>query len=339
MFSSLFPTLTLLLILLLLSAFFSAAETVFFSLNRSQLARFKESKNPLARQLVVFLSKPRDILVTILFGNELTNIAISILVASLFYEMFGHLDIKVLTFLSVGVGTFLILVIGEIIPKSIGILFAPHLAPLTALLLKPLHTLLKPLRHILVKLADWFIHKTGGSVEARTPLILEEEFRYLLDLSAKSGELEEEERELIHKALDFKNKVVSQIMIPISKVFRLAIDTPYPDLLAQIKTAPFSRIPVYEEKIDNITGLLFVKDLFKFDRRWRENRELTIREILRPVLFVSREEHLEDLLQKIRETRIHLAIVIDAKKKPVGAVTLDDIMEELFGEFKEEESL
>lgn len=339
MFSSLFPSLTLLFILLLLSAFFAGAETVFFSLSRSQLARFKESKNPLARQLVVFLSRPRDILVTILFGNELTNIAISILVASIFYEMFSHLDITILTFLSVGVGTFLILVIGEIIPKSIGILFASPLAPLTAFLLKPLHTFLKPLRYVLVKLADWFIRKTGGSVEARTPLILEEEFRYLLDLSAKSGELEEEEKELIHKALDFKNKTVSQIMVPITKVLRLSVDTPYLELLTQIKVAPFSRIPVYEEKPANIVGLLFVKDLFKFDRRWRENRELTVREILRPVLFVPPEEHLEDLLQKIRETRIHLAIVTDEQKKPVGVVTLDDIMEELFGEFREEESL
>ena len=134
--------------LLGLSAFFSSAETIFFSLSRSQLAQLKESKSPLSKQLIVFLSKPRDILVTILFGNETVNIAISILIAALFYELFPDLGIKWLTCLSVVVGTFLILVIGEIIPKSVGILAAPALAPITAFLLKPL-------RHILVSFADW----------------------------------------------------------------------------------------------------------------------------------------------------------------------------------------
>lgn len=336
MLDSLISHLIPLIMLLGLSAFFAGAETVFFSLNRSQLAQFKESKSALAKQLLHFLSKPKDILVTILFGNELTNIAISILVASLFYELFSDLDIKVLTFLSVGVGTFLVLVIGEIIPKSIGLLFAPLLAPVTALLLQPLYTLLKPFRFVLVKFADWFIRKTGGSAQKQTPLSLEEEFHHLLELSAKSGELEMEEKELIQKAITFKNKVVLHIMTPMREVSSLPIDMPYPKLLEEIKITQFSRIPIYEGTAQNVIGLLYVKDLFKFDRRFRENPELTIREILRPLLFVTKEERLEDLLQKIKETRIHMAIVVNPEKKPIGLVTLDDIVKELFGEFKED---
>lgn len=335
MFGSAITPLTLLTLLLLASAFFAGAETVFFSLNRSQLAQFKKSKNPLAKQLLHFLSKPRDILVTILFGNELTNIAISILVASIFYQLLPSLEIEQLTLLSVAVGTFLILVIGEIIPKNIGILYAPSLAPLTAFLLKPLYTLLKPIRIVLVKLANWFIQISGGAAAKPTPLILEEEFRYLLDLSAKSGEVDPEEKVLIDKALDFKNKVVSQIMTPAPKVFRLSIDTPYPELLAQIKATQFSRIPIYEKDPNQMIGLLYVKDLFRFDRRWRQNNDLNLREILRPLLFVAKHERLENLLQKIRETRMHLAVVIDKNQKPAGIVTLHDVLEELFGEVEE----
>lgn len=334
MMNPIFPSLVLLAILLMASAFFAGAETVFFSLNRSQLAQFKKSKNPLAKHLLHFLARPRDILVTILFGNELSNIAISILVASLFYKLFFFLPIEQLTLLSVSVGTLLILVIGEIIPKSIGILYAPSLAPLAAFCLRPLYAFLKPLRFLLVKLADWFIKKSGGGPHQATPLILEEEFRYLLELGAKSGEVDFEEKELIQKALDFKNKVVSQIMTPMRRVFRLSVDTPYPELITQLKVTQFSRIPIYQNEPDQILGLLYVKDLFQFDRRWQQNKNLTLQEISRPTLFVTKEEHLEDLLQKIKETRIHMAIVTDKFKKPVGIVTLHDVLEELFGGVK-----
>lgn len=335
MVTPLFSSFILLTLLLLVSAFFAAAETVFFSLSRTHLAQFKESKNPLAKQLLVFLSKPIDILVTILFGNEITNIAISIIVAGFFYQLFPFATIKTLTFLSVASGTLLILVFGEIIPKSIGIFFAPTLAPITAFLLKPLHAFLKPIRPILVKIADWVIQKSGGMARQKTPWILEEEFRDLLELSAKSGEVEAEEKELIQKALDFKNKVVSQIMTPFQRAFHLPVEVSYPNLLEEIKATQFSRIPIFEGGPANIIGLLYVKDLFKFARRWRHNPELTLREILRPPLFVSKEEHLEDLLQKIRETRIHMAVVVDTEEKPIGIVTLDDVLEELMGEMSE----
>lgn len=334
--NTLFSELILLAVLLGLSAFFAGAETVFFSLSRSQLAHFRESKNPLAKQLLSFLSKPRDILVTILFGNELTNIAISILVAAIFFQLFPYVGINMLTLLSVIVGTFLILVIGEIIPKSIGILFAPALAPLTAFLLKPLYTLLRPLRRVLVGFADWLIKKTSGTDHKETLLILDEELRSLLELSAKSGELEIEETEMIHKALDFKNKVVSQIMTPMDKVFSLSVETPYHELLNQIHVTQFSRIPIYEGKPSAIIGLLYVKDLFRFDRQWQFNKELTLKGILRAPIFISRAERLEDVLQKIKETRIHMAIVLDQQKNPIGIVTLHDILEELFGELGKE---
>lgn len=323
----------LLIFLLSASAFFAGCETVFFTLNRTQLARFKKSTSPLIKQLLAFLAKPRDILVTILFGNEITNIAISILVAALFYRLLHPwLDWEMLTLLSVGVGTFLILIFGEILPKSVGMLFAPTLAPVTVLLLKPLYVVLKPARFVLVRMADILIQRFGPVKKEETLFTMEEEFRYLLELGAKSGEVEEAEKELIHKALAFSGKVVSQIMTPFSMVVSLEVGTPYPALLEQIRATQFSRIPIYEGKPGNIIGFLYVKDLPPFDRRYQKDPSLSIREILRPPLFVSRQKSIEDLLQEIRQNRIHMAIVVDEKKRPAGIVTMHDILEELFGE-------
>lgn len=333
MLSSILFQIGLLAVLLLFSAFFAGAETVFFTLNRTQLARFKKSNNPLTKQLVIFLSKPRDILVTILFGNEITNIAISIIVASVFYQwLHGRMEWELLTLLSVAVGTFLILIVGEVLPKSIGMLLAPALAPITVLLLKPLYALLKPARFVLVRLSDWFIQRFGAIKKEETLLTLEEEFRHLLELGTKSGEVEEAERELIHKALEFSGKVVSQIMTPFSLMVSYPIDTPYEELLRQIRETQFSRVPIVEKQKTNIIGLLYVKDLLPFDRRRKENPELSIREILRKPIFVSKQKSIEELLQEIRQSRIHMAIVIDDKSRPVGIVTMHDVLEELFGE-------
>lgn len=328
--------LILLAVLLVISGFFASAETIFFSLDRSELARFKSSKDPWHKNLVKLLAKPKDFLVTILFGNELTNIAISVIIAGLFYRFLGDiLEIKILTFLSVAIGTFLILIIGEIIPKSIGVYYAPSMAPMTAFLLKPLYTLLKPFRFLLVKLANGVIHLFGGEKVQKSPLIVEEEFRALLDLGEKSGEVDPEEKELIHKAFEFRTKIVSQIMTPMNLVFSLPIDIEHDDLIEQVKATQFSRIPVYENNPNNIIGLLYVKELFQFDRKRKGGQSMNLREILRPPFFTSPNESLEALLQQIRQTRIHMAVVANENKKPVGIVTLHDIVEELFGEVEE----
>lgn len=333
---SLFANVVILLILIGFSAFFAGAETAFFTLSRSQLAQFKSSSKPLSKLLVSFLAKPKDILVTILVGNEFTNVAISIFVAGIFYELFHHLlSVEALTLLSVAVGTFVILVFGEIVPKSIGMLFAAALAPIIALLLKPLFTLLKPIRYIFVALANFVIRIFGGIKIEETPIDLEEELKELIELGAQSGEVGKEEKELIQKAFAFGKKVVSQIMTSESRVFSLSVDLPYEDLLAQIKATQYSRVPIRDAAKKEIVGILYVKDLFSFDQKWRKDNNLSIQEILRPPLFVDSKSTLENVLEALRQTRIHMAIVTNANKKPIGLVTMHDIVEELFGEVSE----
>lgn len=325
----------LLAALILLGAFYSGAETALFSLSRSQLERFKKSKQPMEKLLIQFLSSPRDTLVTILFGNEITNIAFSVILASFVLNLLGPDRMEAATAVSITVGTLVILIFSEIIPKNIAILYASSLAPFVALLLKPLHIALRPVRFLLVHFTDWFIAKLGGEPRKESPLIVEEEFRYLLELGATTGQVAQEEKEMIHKALEFGEKVVAQIMTPKSLVFALPVDLAYEELLQQIKATQFSRIPVYEENPDNIVGLLYVKDLFTFNQKHQKDPSRAIREILRPPLFVSHQKKLEEVLQQFRETRIHMAVAVDEKNRPTGIVTMHDVLEELFGEMEE----
>ena len=331
-----FISLTILLGFLLgLSAFFSGAETTLFSLSRAQLAQFKKSTQPLAKQLIQFLARPRDILVTILFGNEIVNISISIIVAGIVYQIVGSGHWEKSTIISIAVGTFLILICGEIIPKNISILFAPTLAPFMVIFLKPLYWLLKPLRSLLVGFSEWIISLYGGELRKESPLIVEEEFRYLVELGASTGQVAEEEKELIHKVFEFEGKIVAQIMTPMKLVFCLPVAMDYTDLLKQVKATQFSRVPISDADPEKIIGLLYVRDLFAFHRRWQNDNTLSIREILRHPLFVSDKKRLEEVLQEFRQTKIHMAVVVDNRGKPVGVVTMHDVLEELFGEVEE----
>ncbi|OGQ04501.1 MAG: hypothetical protein A2W61_07505 [Deltaproteobacteria bacterium RIFCSPLOWO2_01_44_7] len=324
----------ILILLLFSSAFHSASETTLFSLSRAQLAQLKKSRQPLNKQLLHFLSKPRDVLVTILFGNEFTNVAISIIIADLVYKILSPYDLhqSTITIIAVAIGTTLVLIFGEILPKNIAIHYANSMAPFVALLLSPLYWLIKPFRILMVKFSEWIIAKFGGEPQKETPLIVEEEFRYLVELGATTGQLAEGEKDLIHKALEFSDKVVSQIMTPMNLVFALPAEMSYLELLKQIKATQFSRIPIFEKNSENIIGLLYVKDLFEFNRRWQQDHSLTIHEIVRPPLFVSQKKRLEELLQQLREAKIHMAVVVSDHKKPLGVVTMHDVLEELFGE-------
>ncbi|MDP2599623.1 MAG: hemolysin family protein [Deltaproteobacteria bacterium] len=331
MITSLLFYVIVLALLLGVGAIFSAAETALFSLSRAQIERFKNSRQSLSKGVIQYLSKPRDLLVTILFGNEILNIAFSVIMASFIYDLMGPANMRMATILSVALATILILIFSEIIPKSIAIRNAPSLAPFMVVFLKPLYFFLGPLRVALVKLADWIVARFGGELKKESPLIVEEEFRYLLELGATAGQVDKEEKELIHKVFEFEEKIVSQIMTPFEKTFCLPTDTPFDDLLRQVKETQFSRIPVYEKTPANIIGVLYVKDLFQFSHRLKTDPSLSIREILRQPLFVPKHQKLEETLQNFRELKIHMGIVVDQNKNPVGVVTMHDISEELFG--------
>lgn len=324
----------LLVVLLVLSAFFSGTETAFFSLSRAQLSRLKCSPRKRDKRLVQLLAHPRNILATLLLGNECVNVGISVLIASFLYETFAPAwGVRATAFVSVVVGTFVVLVFGEIIPKSFAIRSPLRWVPRIAIVFQWIDTFLKPARFLLAGLAGWVIRILGGEPQKETPLIMEEEFRHLVELGARVGAVEPQERELIYNVFDFSDTQVFEIMTPIESVFSLCLNQPFENILESLRKHSFSRIPVYEEVPGNFVGLLLMRDLFAFKRRREAGEVCSLQEILRPLVRVEGAKPLDVVFKKLRETRIHMAIVM-RDEKPVGIITMGDILSALFGEME-----
>lgn len=326
--------------LLFSSAFFSSSETAIFSLSRVHIHKLKESRRHAARRVVECLRHPRQMLVTILIGNEFANVAMSIVGAAIISRLFP-VGIETRTFIAVVLVTPIILLLGEILPKNVALRTARDLAPLLIVPLEMFHRLVAPIRYVLSGIADMVVRLFGGKPEAAEPMIREEEFRRLVDLGKKEGIIIEEEQALIHNVFEFTEKVVKDIMTPADRLFRLPVNIAYEQMLEEIRATTFSRVPFYEGDENNIVGILHVRDLFAFDRARRlpppaGESDTNIIKLFRAPLFIEMQTRLEELLKNFQERQIHMALVRDEKEKVVGVVTLDDVLQELFGEISVE---
>ena len=325
----------LFLVLLSLSAFFSGSETAVFSLSRVAIHRMSHSTRHSAQKVVEHLRKPRDTLVTILFGNELVNLSISIVGASMVSR---SIDADALqgTLLSVLIITPLVLVFGEIIPKNISIRHAPALSEVV---IWPLHwfsVAIKPARVVLTAIADGFANLFGGEKKnSFAEMMMEDEFRKMIELGSREGVIIDEERELIHNVFEFSDKVVSEIMTQSGTVFALRVNQPYEGIMAALRSTQFSRMPVFDAYGERILGILHVRDLFPVLRGGALPPEGWIANHLREPLYVTKETSLEALLKGFQKTRVHMAIVLDADGKMAGLVTMADVLQELFGEMEQ----
>jgi putative hemolysin len=185
----------------------------------------------------------------------------------------------------------------------------------------------------------WFAKRMvvlfGGDLERDEPMVMENEFRRLVDIGRREGAIEEEEREIIHKVFEFTDKRVGDIMTPVERVFMLPVDMPYDRLMEEIRSTQFSRVPFYEGDRRNVIGILHVRDLFSFNMRRKVGDEVGIRTLLRSVIIVDMKAPLENLLGEFQKGRAHMAIVLDEGGHIKGVVTMDDVLEELFGEIEE----
>jgi magnesium and cobalt exporter, CNNM family len=325
-----FPLFVLFLILLSCSAFFSASETALFSLSRVQIHRFRESKSHVAAKLVEMLRTPRHTLVTVLLGNEFANVAISIVGAAIISRAIPC-SVEAKTVIAVSIITPIIMIFGEMIPKSIALRSAPQLAPIFA---EPIHLfyhLITPLRRALSWISNRVVALVSGEAQAEGPMIMEEEFRRLVDLGSKRGVIVEEEREIIHNVFAFTDKTAGNIMTKGDQLFALSIDLAFDEVLAHIKGQPFNRIPFYEGERSNIIGVLHVSDLFSFQMRRAEGRGGELRALLRKPVFIRERTPLEEVLKGFQQMQVHMAFVVREGAGVVGVVTMHDVQEELFG--------
>ena len=321
----------LLPLLFLASAFFSATETAFFALRRVDFMKWKKEGNRVAGVIGKMLETPSRLIATIFIGNELVNVSISSLLAALLIPIVpAHGEIVALS-----AGTLGILILGDITPKCIvwprAKSFSLHAARPFLLFSR----IVAPVRFLMEKVAEGILRLLGGGkIVERKWGITEREFRALVDVGGENGTLDPGERELIHNIFELTDQRAGEIMTPLADVFMVPVDIPRPELLAQFRKYRRSRIPVYRGERREVIGILYLRDLLRPPAEGEEEAPLS--GLLKPPFVVPTSKKLPLLLREFQRLKVHLALVVDEFGEIVGIVTLEDVLEELFGEIREE---
>jgi len=318
-------------LLFLASAFFSATETAFFALRRVDLLKWKREGNRVAAIIERMLERPSRLITSIFIGNELVNVSISSVTAALLIPVIGtHGEIVALA-----VGTFGILILGDITPKCIVWPRAPSFALFAA---RPMHwfsRIVAPVRFLMEKMAEAILRLMGSRLSASGQRgVSEREFRALVDAGEQSGTIERAERELIHNIFEMTERRVGEIMTPLADVHMVPTDLPRGELLAQARRYRRSRIPVYEGTRQNVLGILYLREMLHGMTEGEPEDDW--QGLVRPPFVVPTSKKLPLLLREFQKMKIHLALVVDEFGEMVGIVTLEDLLEELFGEIREE---
>ncbi|HIJ50017.1 MAG TPA: HlyC/CorC family transporter [Nitrospinae bacterium] len=328
---SLFPRSLLLLFLFSCSAFFSACEVAFFSLNPLQQKEMAEKKGRSGRLVHSLLQKPRELLITIYIGNELVNIGISVVITSITISLFGSIGVGI----AIGVGTLLLLFLGEIVPKSISLKYAQSYALFAAFPLKGFANIVQPAQKLFNSWTEKIMRSIGILTHPeKESSISDEEFRTMVQVGEGEGVIDSDERYLIQKAIEFGETTVGEVMTPQIDMFTVNINDSLDEILPRIVANFHSRVPVYGNDDEEILGILFTKDLTRLKHLPRE--KVNLKGILHPAVVVPKTKMIKEMLEEFRKLKRHMAIVLDEYGSVCGLVTLEDIIEELVGEIDSE---
>jgi putative hemolysin len=318
---------TMLIISLFLSAFFSGVETAFVSLSRIRLQHLSEKK----KKGIDLVKKLRDnnqrLIITVLIGNNIVNIFASAVATAVAIEIFPSNGIGI----AVGIMTLLILIFGEITPKTIALAKNEWIAIHSAPILRLMQIIFLPIIMLLEKQTEFLSGPFRGK---KRPVITEEEIMSVVNLGKEVGEVKEDEKEMIHNIFRFGDLTAYEVMVPRTQLFSLQEDEKLRDVMEKIIQNGFSRIPVYKDTIDNITGVLFVKDALVALNDSKE--EIRLKKIIRQPLFVPEQMLLEDVLKKLKKKKTHMALVVDEHGGVSGLITIEDLVEEIVGDIFDE---
>jgi putative hemolysin len=311
-----------LIILLILSAFFSSSETALFSISRTKVRHLAKQQGKAYVLIKRMKDNPHRLLSTILVGNNIVNVAAAAMATSLAITLFASYAIG---FATLGM-TALILIFGEVFPKSVATRNNVLIARMVIYPLYWLSILFLPI----VFLLD-FIPKLTGRIK-RTPSVTEEELITFVEVVREEGEINEEEQKLIRRVFELDDTNASEIMTPRADMFVIEAEAPLD--LKTITASGFTRIPVIDDSIDNVVGILNVKDLLTHLASGQGPADL--RRLMRPPYFVPEHKKLDSLLQQFKKRKTHMAIVVDEHGGVSGLITLEDALEELVGEIRDE---
>ncbi len=318
----------LLFLLLICSALISGAEVALFSLTRTDIDESLEEKSKRIQIISTLLERPKKLLATILVANNFINIAIVILFAYLGGNMFENISSPALKFtLEVVIVTFLILLFGEILPKIYANRNRVKFASFMAYPLKVLDVVLTPLS-MPMQSVTLAIHKKLGKQKSNLSV---DQLSQALELTSEEDTTKEEQK-ILQGIVSFGNTDTKQVMRPRIDIFALNLEQTYAEIMPEIIANGYSRIPVYEENVDQIKGVLYVKDLLPYIDKTQFDWKTLIRE----PFFVPENKKLDDLMAEFQEKKVHLAVVVDEYGGTSGLISLEDIIEEIVGDISDE---
>lgn len=318
----------ILILLLVLSAFFSSAETALTTVNKIRMRSLAEDGNKRARMVLDVTERhSRKMLSAILIGNNVVNISASSLSATLAYSFGGYM-----VSIATAALTVAILVFGEITPKSIATLNSEKLSLSYIPVIKVFMTIMTPFIFIINIFSRGMLFLFRVDPNAKINAMTEDELRTIVDVSHEDGIIESEEKEMIYNVFDLGDARAKDVMVPRVHVTFADVESSYQELIDIYKEEKFTRLPVYEETTDNVIGTINMKDLLLFD----DKQNFCVRDILREAYFTYEYKSISELLVEMRDASFNIAIVLDEYGETAGLITLEDILEEIVGEIRDE---
>lgn len=317
-------------ILVSLSAFFSSAETAFISVNRIKMLHLSEKGNKSARIIHEELQHPEIFITTILVGNNIVNVASSVLVTAIALEYFGNAGIAIAT----GLMTIIILVFGEIVPKTFAAKHADTYSLRIAKLLLILTKVMYPAVAVFSEITRIIFRILGVKEKIKNPFITEEQIKLLIKVGVEEGVFERHEREYIQNIFEFTDEYAEGIMTPRSDLECIENKSVLNKALEKCNYSGHSRLPVWSNNPDNVIGMIFAKDLLRFSDS--ELASKTVEDILRPILIVSTRRKIASIFRELQAKKMQIAVVMSTSKKIVGIIAIEDILEEIVGEILDE---
>lgn len=326
----------ILVVLLLLSALFSGSEVALFSLSMAEKEELALDQDRASKRVVKLLEWPRRVLVSILILNTFVNVGAAILAAIITHDVAQALGWSpTITILGeVVVLTFVLLVVSEITPKLLATQHAVRFAKRVSWLLITLHRILLPISALLARAMTAF-HNRFKTTNGRMA-ISGEDLKTMAEIGEAHGTIEEDERELIHSIVEFGSTSVREIMISRLDVVALPAGATIPEAVEIIRTSGHSRLPLYIEHLDNILGVVYAKDLLRYMTSHKDDGHIDWTSLARPPMFVPLGKKLDNLLTDFQTQKTHIAIVVDEYGGTAGLVTLEDVLEEVVGEIRDE---
>ena len=319
--------LIILLILLILSGFFSSAETALTTVNRMRIRGLADEGNKKAKTVMHITDDTSKMLSAILIGNNVVNLSAASLTTTLAYNLGGSMVAVASAVLSV-----LIIIFGEITPKTMATLHAEKMslryAPVINLYIK----VMTPFVFIINKLSDIILRVLHIDPNAKNNQMTESELRTIVDVSHESGVIESDEKEMIYNVFDLGDAKAKDVMVPRVHVTFADVNATYEELIDIFRKDKFTRLPIFEDTTDNVIGTINMKDLLLYDKE----KEFHIRDFMREAYFTYEYKNISELLVEMRQASFNIAIVLDEYGDTVGMIALEDLVEEIVGDIRDE---